>query len=60
MKMPYGKYKGKQVADITDLNYLEWLKDNWKYRNPPLYRAIDDQIEKLVNNSAQKNKHQSK
>ena len=47
MKMPYGKYKGQQVADITDLNYLEWLKDNWKYRNPPLYRAIDDQITNL-------------
>ena len=47
MKMPYGKYKGQQVADITDLNYLEWLKENWKYRNPPLYRAIDDQITNL-------------
>jgi len=28
VRLPFGKYKGELVQQMTDLNYLRWLYDN--------------------------------
>ena len=27
MKMPFGKYKGKNISNIDDIPYLKWLSE---------------------------------
>lgn len=43
--MPYGKYKGKQMADVP-AEYLQWLFDNGKC-SPDVKRYIENNIDVL-------------
>jgi len=45
----FGKYSQTKVAEIDDLNYLEWLVDNVKTLKPKLKEAINAKIIKLKN-----------
>ena len=40
IKIPFGKYKGELVVNITDLNYLKWMKENCKLSSG-LLKAIN-------------------
>jgi len=42
MRMPFGKFKGQEVADL-EVGYLEWLKTNVN-----LYGALQDEVEKAL------------
>lgn len=37
IKMPFGKYKGKYVWEIADLNYFYWLYKNAKLSGELLF-----------------------
>lgn len=43
-RMPFGKYKGTEVCDITDIDYLCWLLSNIDVKEP-LKQEIIDHIE---------------
>lgn len=50
--MPFGKYKGQNIAEITDRNYLEWLVINLKdnTNGPPkvkLIEAVENRLKTL-------------
>ena len=47
MKMPFGKYKGQEIADIEDLGYLRWLKDNIDLKG-----GLKQQVERMLDLSA--------
>lgn len=45
--MPFGKYKGKLISSIEDLNYLKWVSEKM---NPGyILFCINNQILKLQN-----------
>jgi len=51
--MPFGKYKGQNIAEITDRNYLEWLAINLKdnTNGPPkvkLIEAVENRLKTLI------------
>lgn len=39
VKMPFGKYKGRFIWEIADLQYFHWLYKNTKL-NSDLFQAI--------------------
>lgn len=43
--MPFGKYKGQEVADL-DTGYLQWLKDNTR-----LYGALKEEVDKALSDT---------
>ena len=50
--MPFGKYKGQNIAEITDSEYLKWLVINLKdnTNGPPklkLIEAIENRLNSL-------------
>lgn len=45
----FGKYKGKRVGEIDDLEYLIWVKNQCR---PEMRKAIGKQINKLQTNTS--------
>ncbi len=45
--MPFGKYKGENVEDITDIDYLQWATENCTLSDD-LFTAIENQLENLL------------
>ena len=43
--MPFGKFRGERVADISDIRYLRWVVSNVDIRSEHLRLAIEQQIE---------------
>lgn len=43
MKMPFGKYYGKELQDIPD-EYLNWALDNVKFKSPELKKSIENEL----------------
>lgn len=41
--MPFGKYRGKPLADLPD-DYLAWVLDTCQDISPTLRRAIESQL----------------
>lgn len=44
MRMPFGKHRGKDLADIPD-DYLVWVLDNCETISPTLRRAIEARLD---------------
>lgn len=44
-----GKYKGEEVANINDLHYLKWAKENMRSLSSNMREAIADRIYSLEN-----------
>ena len=42
----FGKYKGKKVTDVEDVNYLEWILANTK-QSKPMTDAIIKQVDTI-------------
>lgn len=40
-KMPFGKYKGQEIADIDDQDYLVWVLSNIDVREPLKSEIVD-------------------
>ena len=44
MRMPFGKYKGRELRDVPD-SYLLWLLDNCEDISPTLREAIERHLD---------------
>lgn len=50
--MPFGKYKGQNIDEITDRNYLEWLVINLKDNtNGPIRHKLIEAVENRLKNA---------
>jgi hypothetical protein len=43
MRMPWGKYRGRELADVPE-DYLLWALDNCQRVGPSLRRAIEERL----------------
>lgn len=44
MKFTFGKYKGQQLNNVTDRNYLEWLLENVEWLSDESKQAISNRL----------------
>ena len=56
MKLPFGKNKGRDIKDmnqIADYNYLQWVNENVKMR-PELKKEVETKIKSWFSNKEDK------
>ena len=54
MKLTFGKYKGQQLQDVSDKNYLEWMLQNIEWLSDESKQAISNRLINLQPLSTQK------
>lgn len=46
-RLYFGKYKNQAIADIQNIDYLEWALINIDIRRKRIRKAIEDQVKRL-------------